>query len=189
MPITFFGACDAAGNPTGATSSGTGGAETDWNNTTTFTCPGSGTQQVQEISAFIKRVTAYNFRLAIFDAAQTTLLAQGTAAVAAAGASDNWQGHLTASNITPNPANLTGGTTYTLAITSSGDTESDHWLTGASGTGRFVSTDFTAGFTNASLGSPSAATLVPPVRVGVGTVTPTSFPPVGGFITPSPPLW
>lgn len=184
---TFFGACDAAGNPTGATSTGTGSAETDWNNTTTFTCPGSGSQTVSEITAFIKKVGAYNFRLAIFDTAQTTLIAQGTAAVAAAGAADNWQGHVGAGNITPNPATLTGGTNYVLAITSNGDTESDHWLTGASGTGRFVGTDFTAGFTNGSLGSPSAATLVPPVRVGLadaggGTLLsiPLTFVIVGG---------
>lgn len=164
---TYFGACDSSGNPTGSTSTGTGGAETDWNNSTTFTCPGSGSQTVTEITAFIKKVGAYNFRLAIFNSAQNTLIAQGTAAVAAAGASDNWQGHTTQASITPNPATLTGGTSYVLVITSNGDTESDHWLTGASGTGRFVSTDFTGGFTNASLGSPSAATLVPPVRVGL----------------------
>lgn len=168
---TYFGACDAAGNPTGATSSGTGSAETDWNNTTTFTCPGSGAQTVTEISAFIKVVGAYNFRLAIFNAAQNSLIAQGTGAIAASGAADNWQGHMNQAAITPNPVTLTGGTTYTLAITGSGDIESDHWLTGASGTGRFVGTDFTAGFTNGSLGSPSAATLVPPVRVGLQDAT------------------
>lgn len=171
---TFFGACDAAGNPTGATSSGTGSAETDWNNTQVFTCPGSGPQTVSELSAFIKVVGAYNFRLAIYDAAGTTLLAQGTAAVAASGAADNWQGHLTQANITPNPVTLTGGTNYILAITSNGDIESDHWITGASGVGRFVGTDFTAGFTNGSLGSPSAATLVPPIRVGLAATSSVS---------------
>lgn len=184
MTVTYFGACDAAGNPTGATTGNTGSAETDWNGTQTFTCPGAGTQQIQEISAFLKRNTAYNIRLAVFDSAGTTLLAQGTAAVAVAGAADNWQGHLVAANITPNPANLTGGTNYKIAVTSSGDTTSDHWITGASGIGQFVGTDFTAGFTNASLGSPSNATLVPAVRVGVGTIAPGSVPPVGGFINP-----
>jgi len=166
----FFGACDSAGNPTGATTGNTGGAETDWNGTQTFTCPGSGSQTVQEISAFVKKNTAYNIRLAIFDSAGTTLIAQGTAAVAVSGAADNWQGHLAQANITPNPATLTGGTNYKIAITSSGDTTSDHWITGASGIGLFVSTDFTsAGFTNGSLGSSSNATLVPPVRVGLGS--------------------
>lgn len=164
---TFFGACTSSGTATGTTASGTGGAETDWNNSTTFICPGTGSQTVTEITAFIKNVTAYNFRLAIYSSTQTTLIAQGTSAVAATGANDNWQGHVGQASITPNPTTLTGGMGYVLAITSNGDTESDHWLSGASGFGRFVSTDFTGGFTNGSLGSPSAATLVPPIRVGL----------------------
>ncbi len=168
MAITYFGLCDAAGNPTGAAAANTGGAETDWNSNQVYTCPGSGTQVIQEISADVKNVTNYNIRLAVYNVSGTTLIAQGTAAVAVVGASDSWQGHLVAANITPNPANLTGGTNYIIAITSSGDTQTNHAVTG--GTDKFDATDNTGGFP-ANLPAGSAASALLPVRVGVQTAS------------------
>src|SRR5260370_29470690 len=115
MATTYFGLCDSAGNPTGAAASNTGGAETDWNDSgTVWTCPGSGTQVVQEITADVKNVTNYNIRLAIFNTAGTTKIAEGTAAVAVTGAADSWQGHIGQGNITPHPANLVVGTNYII---------------------------------------------------------------------------
>jgi len=166
MANTYFGLCDSAGNPTKSTSGNTGAAETDWNNAITFTCPGTGTQVVQEISADVKNVTNYNIRLAVFNTAGTTKFAEGTAAVAVTGATDSWQGHMTAANITPNPANLTGGTNYVIAITSSGDTQSDHCSNVGGTDGNFNASDLTGGF-GATLPSATASSLVFPVRVGV----------------------
>ncbi|SRR5258708_6326968 len=164
MAITYFGLCDSSGNPSGAAAANTGSAETDWNTSQVYTCPGSGTQVIQEISADVKNVTNYNIRLAVYDVTGATLIAQGTAAVAVSGAADSWQGHLTAANITPNPANLTGGTNYIIAITSSGDTQTNHAVSG--GTDKFSATDDTGGFP-ASLPAGSAASVLFPVRVGV----------------------
>src|SRR5256885_12460690 len=123
---TYFGLCDSAGNPSNSTAGNTGAAETDWNQAIIYTCPGSGTQVIQEITADLKNVTNYNIRLAVFDTAGTTKLAEGTAAVAVVGASDSWHGHIGQANITPNPANLTGGTNYIIALTSSGDSQTNH---------------------------------------------------------------
>jgi len=174
---TYFGLCDAAGNPTSATAGNTGAAETDWNNAIIFTCPGTGTQVVNEISANLKNVTNYNIRLAIFNTAGTTKLAEGTAAVAIVGAADSWQGHIGQANITPNPANLVGGTNYIIAITSSGDTQSNHCSNVGGTDGRFNASDLTAGF-GASLPAGTDAPLVFPVRAGVQA-------PVSGAVPPS----
>src|SRR5258706_9798599 len=116
---TYFGLCDSSGNPSAAAAANSGGAETDWNGTQTYTCPGSGTQTIVEISADVKNVTNYNIRLAVYDTSGT-LIAQGTAAVAVTGAADSWQGHLAQANITPNPATLTGGGNYLVVVITTG---------------------------------------------------------------------
>src|SRR5258708_5241735 len=174
MATTYFGLCDSAGNPTGAAAGNTGGAETDWNGTQTYTCPGSGSQTIVEISADLKNVTNYNVRLAIYNTAGMTLIAQGTAAVAVSGAADSWQGHIGQANITPNPVTLTGGTNYLIVVSASGDMQTDHAVTGASGVGVFASVDETAGYP-ANLPASSNTTLLFPVRVGVQ-------PPAGGQV-------
>jgi len=166
MATTYFGLCDSAGNPTGAAAANTGSAETDWNNATTYTCPGSGTQVIQEISADLKNVTNYNIRLAVYNTAGTTLIAQGTAAVAVTGATDSWQGHLVPTSITPNPANLTGGTNYLIVVSSSGDMQTNHATNGGGTDGSFASVDETGGYP-ASLPGSSASSILFPVRVGV----------------------
>lgn len=172
---TYFGLCDSAGNPSGAAAANTGGAETDWNGTQAYTCPGSGSQTIVEISADVKNVTNYNIRLAIYDTAGTTLIAQGTAAVAVSGAADSWQGHLTQANITPNPASLTGGTNYLIVVSASGDMQTNHALSGASGIGQFAAADETAGYP-ASLPAGTGVSIVFPVRVGVSAAGDTSTP-------------
>jgi hypothetical protein len=117
-----------------------------------------------EISADLKNVTNYNIRLAVYNSAGTVKIAEGTSAVAVTGASDSWQGHLTQASITPNPATLTGGTNYIIAITGSGDIQTNHARSGVSD--KFDATDNTAGFP-ASLPAGSNASLLFPVRVGV----------------------
>lgn len=169
---TYFGLCDSAGNPSGAAAANSGSAETDWNGTQTYTCPGSGSQTIVEMSADLKNVTNYNIRLAVYDTAGTTLIAQGTAAVAVSGAADSWQGHLTQADITPNPATLTGGTNYLIVVSASGDMQTNHAL---SGSGQFAAVDETAGYP-ASLPAGTGSSVLFPVRVGVSAAGDTSTP-------------
>lgn len=169
MPTTYFGLCDSAGNPTGsATDSTGGGAASLWNNTAVdaFTCPGSGSQTVNEITADINISTgAVNMRCAIYSSDGLTLIAQGAAAVAISGAADSWQGHIGQANITPNPATLTGGTSYILVVTVSaggGTTHADATANSA----KFDLVDRTGGFP-ASLPAGTVGSPAWPVRVGV----------------------
>ena len=189
---TFFGLCDSAGNPTGAASDNNGGGGVSvWNNTAvkTFTCPGSGSRTVTEISADVHlSAGTANIRCAIYSNDGSTLIAQGTAAVALAGAVDAWQGHLTQGTITPNPATLTGGTSYVLIASASGGsgtTNTDHADSTANSL-KFDNTDRTAGYSGA-LPAGTIANPLWPVRVGLADVV-SGAAPVGGFIAP-PLLW
>jgi len=179
---TFFGLCDSSGNATGTLSTNTLTAETDFNfSSVAFLCPGSGTQVVSEITAMVHLNTAYNIRCAIYNSSQTVLIAQGTAGVAVAGSSDSWQGHTSATLVTPNPTNLTGGTNYVLVVSGDGDTQTLHGSTVVSGQSEFISSSFvSSGFSSNSLGSPNNSTLLIPVRVGVnplsGAVSQIMFP-------------
>jgi hypothetical protein len=167
---TYFGLCDSAGNPTGsATDSTGGGTATLWNNTAVdvFTCPGSGSQTVNEITADLNITgAAANALCAIYSSDGATVIAQGAAAVTIVGATDTWQGHVGQANITPNPATLTGGTSYILAVTCSagsiGTTHGDATTNSA----KFDTVDRTAGFSGAL---PAGTTSQPawPVRAGV----------------------
>lgn len=169
---TFFGLCDSAGVASGSASDNNGGGGVSvWNNTAvkTFTCPGSGSQTVNEISSDLHLTTgSSNVRCAIYSNDGSTLIAQGTAAVALAGAADTWQGHVGQANITPNPATLTGGTLYILIASASGGsgtTATDHADSTANSL-KFDSTDRTGGYSGAlpagTIGNP-----LWPVRVGL----------------------
>lgn len=180
---TYFGLCDSAGNPTGsATDSSGGGSASLWNNTAVdvFTCPGSGSQTVNEITADINiAASGANMRCAIYSSDGSTLIAQGAAAVAVSGTTDTWQGHIGQANITPNPATLTGGTAYILIVSNSaggavGTTHGDVTANSA----KFDLIDRTGGYSGAlpagTVGSPAW-----PVRVGVVAAAATSLPQLG----------
>jgi hypothetical protein len=179
---TYFGLCDSAGNPTGsATDSTGGGTATLWNNVAVevFTCPGSGSQTVNEITADLNITgPAANALCAIYSSDGNTLIAQGTAAVTIVGATDTWQGHTGQASITPNPATLTGGTSYILAVTCSagsiGTTHGDATTNSA----KFDTVDRTAGFP-ASLPAGTISQPAWPVRVGVIAAAATSLPQLG----------
>lgn len=175
---TYFGLCDSAGNPTGAASDNNGGSGVRvWNNNavTVFTCPGSGSQTVTEITSDLHlSAGSANVRCAIYSNDSATLIAQGTGAVALSGAVDAWQGHIGQAAITPNPATLTGGTSYVLVASASGGsgtTNTDHADATANSL-KFDSTDSTAGFP-ASLPAGTIGNPVWPVRVGLADAAPS----------------
>lgn len=174
---TYFGLCDSAGNPTGsATDSSGGSAASLWNNTAVdvFTCPGSGSQTVNEITADINIASSgANVRCAIYDSTGATLIAQGSAAIAISGTVDSWQGHIGQANITPNPATLTGGTSYILIVSNSaggavGTTHGDVTTNSA----KFDLTDRTGGYSGA-LPAGTISNPLWPVRVGIISATDT----------------
>lgn len=184
MATTYFGVCDSAGNPTGsATDSSGGSAASLWNNTAVlvFTCPGSGAQTVNEITADLNiAASGANMRCAIYSADGLTLIAQGSAAVAVVGTTDTWQGHIGQANITPNPVTLTGGTSYILVVSNSaggavGTTHGD----GTANSAKFDLIDRTTGFSGA-LPAGTIASPMWPVRVGVDAASSGVFVPIVG---------
>lgn len=112
MPTYFGYTAIGADAPTGGTL---------WtrnkNHVTGYTCPGSGPQVVKELSAYVKSNggTPGHIRIAVYDASHN-LICQGTAEVTIDNTTAGWYGHLTQANITPNPAYLTGGVQYDLAL-------------------------------------------------------------------------
>jgi hypothetical protein len=105
------------GQQTGASDDDNGGADQiSWYWNETFQCPGSGDMVVKEISAYLKVNSGTPVvRLGVYDNAGN-LVCEGTGTVTVTGAGYSWQGHMVATAITPNPAVLTGGQYYRIAI-------------------------------------------------------------------------
>lgn len=114
----------------------------------TYACPGSGTQQLVELSAYVKHQDGYtpgNLRVAIYDTSKN-LIAQGNAEVLVSDTTLGWKGHIGAANIDPNPCNLTGGVSYIFAFTRDSAYTYDYYRTLTSGTLYATSADYTGGF-------------------------------------------
>ena len=87
----------------------------------TFTCPGSGDQNIQELSSYVNLNTATPscaIRLGVYSASNTKV-AEGTSAVAiTSGAA--WQGHMSQAAVKAaggvSPGVLTGGVEYKIAV-------------------------------------------------------------------------
>lgn len=86
-----------------------------------FACPGSGNQNIQELSAYVYQTQAVNIRLGVYTTAGV-LVAEGTGeiAVVANGGAYAWQGHMTQASVKAaggaSPGVLVGGTSYKLAL-------------------------------------------------------------------------
>ena len=165
MAVTYFGNTDL----TGITyDSGNGGLVT-WNGADTFTCPGTGTQNVLDISAYLRLESASgNVRLAIYSSDGSTLICQGTAEIAVTG-SGGWIGHVGAANITPNPAQLTGGTNYKVAMDFDSNTVGQAKIAGSAGDFLYTrpADDYTTIGFPASLPAPSNSVYHFRIRAGV----------------------
>ena len=88
-----------------------------------YVCPGSGTQNIQELSSkcCLEGANPANIRLGVYNSSGTTLIAEGTGEVAVSGSSPTtWQGHMTQSAVKAaggaSPGQLVGGTTYLLVV-------------------------------------------------------------------------
>jgi hypothetical protein len=169
---TYFGACDSAGNPTGSSSDSNSAAFAFYNDGTeaAFTCPGTGNQVVHMSSG-----SGIVIRLAIYNAAGTTKIAEGTADVTVTGATDSWQGHLTQASISPNPCTLVGGTKYRLVGANNaggGTIATDHYVVNDG----FKVVDYTGGNFPATLPSYDGSGFLWPVRAGVDPAPPDVVP-------------
>ena len=118
--------------------------------TTGFTCPGSGLQNIDEISAWVSDTSndPGSIRLAVYDALEGNLMAQGSARVrVGSGSSASWQGHMSAGAITVSHQ-LTGGTTYYIQYAKDCDpsTTIEYYITGSAGDFVWYGRDATGGF-------------------------------------------
>jgi len=175
---SYFGLCDAAGDPTEATALTNAAAGVVWigNNpgTHVFTCPGAGNQTVTELSAMVhKDAGAPNLRLAVYNTAGNVKLCEGAAQVAIAGAADAWQGHMAQANISPNPVTLVGGTAYLIVVGFDATTAATTHGDASNTSGVYGLDDYTGGYPAAL--AADGQTYCWPVRCKVGVDPVTYF--------------
>lgn len=115
---------------------------------TGFSCPDVGYQVVKELSLDVAWLSGTShIRLAVYSA-EHILVCQGVAEVTVV-AGRSWQGHLTQADITPNPAVLTGGKQYDLAVAFDSvvsNAVTVYYGAGSSGDYVYGATDYTGGF-------------------------------------------
>jgi hypothetical protein len=166
MAVTYFGLCNSAGVISGDDSNDSSGATpvAFWNGTEVWTCPGTGTQNIVELSVYgyINTGTP-NIRLSIYSSDGATKIAEGTAEVAVTGGSYSWQGHMTAASM--GNATLVGGTSYKLVCGADNDMAMRS-KSGSSGIARYTLSDYTGG-SPSSLPAGTGNTLIQAIRCGV----------------------
>jgi hypothetical protein len=145
---TYFGVVNSDGSDiTGTPGSDSDTTCLDWINES-FTCPGSGNQNIQEISVKCYPNGGCNIRCGIYSSDGSTLIAEGTGEVALTGTTYAWQGHMSQAAVKAaggsSPGVLVGGTTYRLAWTQDGAWLADYYL-GVGGIHYTSSSDNTAG--------------------------------------------
>jgi hypothetical protein len=166
---TYFGYPANGADPVGATRDSNGNLVLgNAGYTTGFTCPGSGYQNVVELSAWVEASGAGNhMRMAVYNSSDQ-LMAQGSAEVELSGG-PSWQGHMSAGAITVT-TQLTGGTTYYLRYCKDydGAIGDEFYITGTSGDYKYTATtgDYTGGYpTTLTLASNTAGRYC--IRCGV----------------------
>ncbi len=179
---TYFGECDAAGNPSGNIGSDTN-QYTLWNNNVIYTAPLSGNLNVDDISFFCNYGTGFPIiRCAVYSADGTVLMAQGTTPVAVLTTADEWKGHLIPADITQY-FYLVGGTNYRIIGSTGVGTIKFFYNSGSSDDNEYNATDYaTGGFpTPAPTGSVAGPARFL-MRCGVSTVG-AAFMPRAPYIT------
>ncbi len=152
MSTLYFGnVANTAGDLPGGTGHvGGGQSYTAWNYNKVYTCPGSGNQDIQDISSYCDfgGGTA-KIRLAVYSSDGTTLMAESSGDITV-GSGDGaaWKGSLSAGVITQYHQ-LVGGTNYRIIVSPKAGGNIDQYYTSAGYTAddhRFNTTDYTAGF-------------------------------------------
>lgn len=153
----YFGACDATGQASGSSGNSDAGY-TFWH---AYTCPGSGNVPLSRLEACVNggNQSGVVVRLAIYDSAGTTRLAQTDPITLPAADGDDWQGG-------PVSLVLTGGTDYVLAYTVGGSTAYSDHCDETRSAGSYASVDYSTGFPS-SLPAPGGSYWMYPVRARV----------------------
>lgn len=154
---TYFGLNDSSPDNVDFLS----GGQTSYWRASGYSCPGSGSQTVKELSVYCDLQSgSVNIRLAIYSSDGSTLIGYGTAEVATT-TTAGYQGHMSESAVQAaagGSCTLTGGVTYRLVCA---DDQSSPILnygynnSVTSGVSLYTSADYTSGFP-ASLPSPEA---------------------------------
>lgn len=144
----------------------------------TFSCPGSGNQNIQELSIYVDRngVTC-NIRLGVYSG--SNLVAETTSSIGLAGAGLTWQGGMSQSAVKAaggsSPGILVGGSSYTFGFASLGaDGNPNLGYTTGGSSDNYTLTDYTSGMP-ATVPAGSSAGYRSCVRCGVD---PAIVPPV-----------
>jgi hypothetical protein len=143
---TYFGVCGSDGSTVSEDTNDSDTGCIDYDDDS-FACPGSGNQNIQDLSVRCRPSGSCNVRLGVYSSDGSTLIAEGTGEVAISGAGYSWQGHMTQASVKAaggsSPGVLVGGTSYRLAWTQDGG-----WYvpvqTGYGGI-HYYATDYTGG--------------------------------------------
>lgn len=117
-------------------------------NAASYSCPGSGNQNIQEISILCGKdeVTTPNIRLGVYNTSDA-LVAEGTGVIALV-ESPSWQGHMTQASVKTaggsSPGVLIGGVSYRMVVANDGGTYEFACVQQINGS-KFVETDYTGG--------------------------------------------
>lgn len=156
------------GYNTAGSTSGAAGGYTLFNSALPWTCPGSGSQTVRELSAYCSG--SGNARIAVYSADRSTLVASTDSF--ALSATPGWQGR-TGANISPGPASLTGGANYVIAVTSN-DQLTQYYDDGSAGDCAYILANYTGGFP-ASLGAGTGIARDYSIRCGVQAASGSTY--------------
>jgi hypothetical protein len=169
--LTFFGFTDSSVTG-GSNSTGDGGAA--WGNNAhsgfgDFVCPGIDSQFIHEMSCWVKSGggTPGSIRVAIYDSAQTTLIAEGAAEITVSSTDYSWVGHLNQAAITPNPAKIYGGLKYTILYAITGNDVTQYAISDGQAGANATGTDWSLNGFPASLSGFNNTNFRRGVRVGL----------------------
>lgn len=167
--IGYFGDCNSAGTVTHTGPQNSDSSVTFW---TAFTCFGSGPQTSTEAGFYGHSGSAggTNIRIAIYNSGGTSLIAQSNDFLLNQNSNNDYWSNTSIS------ANLTGGTSYIVALTVSANGIITGNTDGTTSTANWVAADYTQataspGTFPSSLPSPGGAWYMYPVRVKVQTTT------------------
>lgn len=143
----YFGECQSDGSLIGAPAAYEGGANVDIANiAVTYTCPGTGTQNIVSIAIYGKSAggAAGNVRCAIYDASWNRIC-QWNAELSMNSTTAQWWEKLAAA--LTGTLTLTGGTAYKLVFSTDADDPQFAYNTGAGNTDwEYDTNDYTGGF-------------------------------------------
>lgn len=160
-----------------------GNSTAQLNKNLTFTCPGTGAQNLISLGMYGKSggSTAGNSRVAIYLASDRSFIAQGSAEILVDSTTAAWIDHTSFTNIGESPISpqLVGGTNYIICLSrDSNDVKTGYEFGSADDMAAISGSDYTGGFPT-PIGEGAGSTVKYNIRAGVeaaagGAASPTS---------------